>query len=121
MQIEAPKIQPEKRTSRQNRSLHLWATMIADTLNVGGFDQNVVMTKVSYSVPNTMESVKDIYRTFANAMYGVKSTTELTTKQFSEVAEVINRELSEKLGVTLPEYPSELSLQAKMRGWRRSG
>jgi uncharacterized protein YwqG len=106
----------QKRTPAQNRSGHLYFTEIADTLNNAGYDQRLVLTLTAYEVPNTMESVKAIFRSFGEAMFGKKSTADLTTKEFSEVAEVLNRELSEKLSVELPDYPSMESLFMKRAG-----
>ncbi|MDP4226024.1 MAG: hypothetical protein Q8910_06555 [Bacteroidota bacterium] len=108
-----------QRTNKQNRSGHLYFTMVADALNEAGYEQHAVMVNVVYDIPNTMESIKNIFKAFAKAMYNKESTADLTTKEFSEIAEVLNRELSEKLGVELPDYPSVESLMMQQRGWTR--
>lgn len=108
-----------QRSQAQNRSGHKWFTEIADTLNESGLEQHRVLSQISYSIPNTPESVKGIFRSFAKAMYNKDSTTELTTKEWTDIAELITRELGEKLGVELPDYPSEQSLQMKQRGWHK--
>ena len=107
------------RTQRQNRSGHKYFTMVSDTLNDAGLEQRTVLSRVAYDIPNTPASIKGIFREIANKMFGISSTTELTTKQWSEVEQVFTRELQEKLGIELPEYPSEESLMYKNKGFRR--
>jgi len=111
---------PNKPRSRaQNAAGHKYFTEVAGVLNDAGFDQEMVMTKTYYRLPNTSYSVKDMFREEAHKMFGVKSTTELTTAQWSEVEKAFTRELEQELGVTLPEYPSEESLANKQRGWKK--
>ena len=107
------------RTREQNASGHKYFTDVAEVLNDAGLDQEMVMTKTYYKLPNTSHSVKDLFRSEAHKMFGVTSTTELTTSQWSEVEQAFTRELEQELGVTLPEYPSEESLENARRGWKK--
>lgn len=95
----------KQRSKLQNRAGHKWFTEYAQALNDAGYDQKQVFSKVAYDIPNTPESFKELFRSFAKAMYGYESTTELSTKEFSEVCDVVQRELGEKLGVTV-RFPS---------------
>ena len=104
-----------QRSLKQNSSGHLFFTQIADTLNDAGIEQKLVLEKVAYDIPNTMESIKGIFKSFSKAMFNKESTKELTTKEFSEVAEVMTKELGEKLKIELPDYPSIESLAMKDR------
>ncbi len=105
-----------QRTDPQNRSLHKWATLMADDLNDAGMDQRVVMEqfKDGFDVPWTMEAVKHVFRTVAKAMYDVDSTAELTTKQMQSVYEVVDARLSEITGIR-HEWPSEDSMIQQSR------
>lgn len=104
-----------QRTQAQNRSGHKWFTEIATTLNDAGLEQQKVLSQVTYSIPNTPESVKGIFRSFAKSMFNKESTTELTTKEWTEISDLITRELGEKLGIDIPSYPSEESLIMNQR------
>ena len=46
-----------------------------------------------------------LWRPFQEVMYQKKSTTELTTKEVSQVYETLNRHLGTKLGIHVP-FPS---------------
>ena len=59
-------------------------------------------------VDYTPESIKNLFRYYANIKYGKKSTTELTTKEMTELYEEVNRHTS-KHGVHVP-WPSQESL-----------
>lgn len=105
-----------QRTTLQNASLHKWATLMADSMNDAGYDQRVVMEqfKEGFSVPWSMEAVKNIYRTVAHAMYDVESTAELSTTQLQRVYEVVDARLSEITGIR-HEWPSEESMSEQQR------
>ena len=96
---------PKQRTSLQNRSLHLFFTLLATELNDAGYDMKKVL-KPSIDISWTKENVKEyIWKPVQEAMNLKKSTTELTTKELQEVWEVINRHLGEKFGVHVS-FPS---------------
>ena len=73
--------------------------MLADALNGAGLDMRKVL-KPSVDIPWTKDSIKELmFKPIAKAMFNVDSTTELDTKQISEVYEVMNRHTQEKLEV----------------------
>ena len=89
------------RTSAQNRSLHLYFTLLAKELNDSGQDMRKVL-KESVEIPWGVVSIKDqMFKPIALAMFGKSSTTELSTKEISEVYEVLNRHTGEKLGISV--------------------
>ena len=89
------------RTIPQNRSLHLYCTMLADALNESGQDMRKTL-RPEIDIPWGMESIKEqLFKPIALAMFGVSSTTELDTKQISEVYETLNRHTASKLGVSV--------------------
>lgn len=99
--------EPQQRTTLQNKSLHLWATLMADSMNDAGFDQRIVIEqfKDGFELPWTMYAVKDLFRTVARAMYGAESTADLTTTELQRVYEVVDARLSEITGIH-HEWPS---------------
>lgn len=96
----------KKRTQLQNKSGHKYFDMLAKELNEAGHDARHTL-KEGIDIPWTKELIKDLlFRPIMKAMFDVESTAELTTKQMSEVYEVLNRHTSQKLGVSV-EWPND--------------
>jgi len=93
------------RTELQNRSLHLYLTMLSDAFNDAGLSVMVVLTKL-FKSPNFAWSaylVKErIWRPVQEQTLGEESTTKLETQHVSMIHDSINRATSEKLGVSVP-------------------
>lgn len=95
-----------KRTTLQNRSLHLYFTLLAKELNQAGLDIAVVLEKTA-DVTWTPILIKEIlWRGLQKSATLKESTTELTTVEVQEVYEILNRFLGEKWGVHVP-WPNE--------------
>lgn len=93
------------RTLTQNGAVHLWFHMLANALNDAGLDMRVVL-KPSVEIPWTEQAVKEfLWRPIQKAMLNKDSTTELTTKELTEVEQVLSRHLGEKHGIHVP-FPS---------------
>lgn len=101
-----------QRTDLQNRSLHRWATLMADSMNAAGFQQRAVLNELhqDFEVPWSQEAVKAIFRQVAGIMYpDVESTAELSTTQIQRVYEVVDAKLAEITGIH-HEWPSTESM-----------
>lgn len=95
-----------QRTLLQNRSLHLFFTLLATELNDAGLDMKKVL-KPSVDISWTKENIKEyLWRPIQTALKMKKSTTALSTAEISQVWEVLNRHLGDKFGVHVP-FPSE--------------
>lgn len=106
-----------QRTLRQNRSAHLWFMHIADSFNENGLDMQVVLAK-RVGLRWTPEAVKEtLFKVLAKAMFNKESTTQLTTKEFTQVAEMLADVIAKDYGVVI-EYPSIESLAEGERKWR---
>ncbi|RYF29595.1 MAG: hypothetical protein EOO17_00835 [Chloroflexi bacterium] len=96
----------KQRTNQQNRSLHLFYTHLAKSLNESGYDMKRTLSQ-SIDIPWTPETVKQfLWKPIQNAQLGKESTTELTTKEIDEVYDTLTRHLGDKLGVSAPLFPS---------------
>lgn len=85
-----------KRSTRQNRSLHLFADRLATELNGKGMDMRVVL-KPEYRLNWDKDSVKEnLIKPIIKALYGLESTTELSTAQVSKVHMQLMMMLCEK-------------------------
>jgi hypothetical protein len=106
-----------QRTDQQNRALHLFFKLLADTLNDAGLDQRKVL-KPGIEIPWTGETIKEqLWRPIQELYLKKRSTTELDTKDINNVYEVLNRHLAEKFGIHEP-FPSldELIYQEEQKG-----
>lgn len=101
--MDNPIKQEKKRSLAQNASLHRWCEETARELNNSGISKSVFYQNIEADY--TMENIKELWRSFARTKYGKNSTTELTTKEFTEIYEECNRHLSQ-FGLYMP-FPSE--------------
>lgn len=96
----------KQRTIAQNRSLHLYFTLLAEELNQAGYDMRRTL-KPGVDIPWGSNTVKEyLWKPIQNAQLMKQSTTELTTKEIDKVYDVLNRHLGEITGVSVP-FPSE--------------
>lgn len=98
--------EPEKkRTNTQNKAMHKYFSLLAEALNDAGYDMKRTM-KPEAEIPWTPHAVKShLWKVIEHAMFGHESTTQLSTKQCSEVYEVVNRKIASTTGVSVP-WPS---------------
>jgi len=103
------------RTELQNRSLHLYFTLLATAFNEAGLTVMVVL-KALFKTPNFAWSahlIKErIWREVQEQTLGTTSTTKLETVGVSMIYDSINRATSDKLGVSVP-FPDKYSLLDK--------
>lgn len=96
----------KRRTPAQNRSLHLYLTLLSEALNDSGYDIKRVLSGNEVEIPWTPESAKELlWRQIQVVMFGVESTAKLNSAQCTRVHEVLSRHLSSKFGIFVP-WPS---------------
>lgn len=85
----------KQRTIQQNRALHLYFQILADTLNDAGLDMKKIL-KPEIDIPWNKDTVKNfLWRPIQKAQINKKSTTELTTREIDLVFNTLNRHLSQ--------------------------
>ena len=94
---------PDKpRTTKQNNSLQVLCRQYAEALNDGGLEKKVVLDLLKLDVPWTQDSVRDdLFNPISRAMYD-KTSSQLDTKAIQMVYKVLDRDLAESFGITLP-------------------
>ena len=97
---------PIKRTTAQNRSLHLYFSFIANELNELGIQyQYTGISGKTFELRYTSDLVKEfIWRPIQVAMFKKKSTRTLTTSEMNEIIDVITNFFADR-GVVI-EFPS---------------
>jgi len=100
-------VSEEQRTNQQNKSLYLFFRLLAKALNDAGLDQRKVM-KPSAEIPWNPESVKtNLWVPIQEAMIQKDSTADATTKDYSQIYDVLARHLTTKLGAEVPAWPDK--------------
>ena len=95
----------KQRTLRQNNSLHKYFELVANALNDGGWDVQMVI-KHQMDIPWSPIMVKElIWRGAQKVHLKKESTADLTTREIDIVYDIVNRYLAEKFGITEP-FPS---------------
>ena len=94
-----------KRTSRQNRALHLYFVLLSKALNDGGFDMRFVIKK-DVDIPFTPETVKShLWKPIMEAYLDKSSTAKLKSKDIDPIFDILNRHIGERTGIHVP-FPS---------------
>lgn len=93
----------QHRTTQQNRSLHKYFSLLASTLNAENKTIEVVLKPDTEWSTDTVKAL--IWKPIQEAVIGKQSTTKLTTKEVSEIYDVLNKALAERLGIHVP-FPS---------------
>ena len=97
----------DKRTIKQNASLHKGFELLAEALNDSGYEMKAVLEAKSVDVPWSPATIKEVlYRPIMVAMLDKHSTTELDTTEISDVWDVLIRHLGENFGIIV-EFPSD--------------
>ena len=97
-----------KRTDKQNNALHLLFDQIAKECLDKGIELRELI-KDEVPIPVTPENIKWMWKLLQNAMFGKKSTTELSkTGEIEQVHDVLNKILSKRTNgqIVLPPFPS---------------
>jgi len=106
LEVHSFKVNPEKRTHKQNNSIHLYCDMLAQEFNQAGLDMKVVL-KPSVDIEWSGETVKKyVWKPIMKSLFGYDSTTKL--KKIGEIDRVwehINRHLSERFAEWIMPIP----------------
>lgn len=91
-----------KRTLQQNKAIHRYFKLLAESLDGAGLDMRAVL-KPEVDIPWTQESVKNhLWKPIQDIVVDKESTADLDTPQVDEIYRVLSRHLSEKFGVYVP-------------------
>lgn len=97
IKVDSVEYVQRRRTLRQNDSLHLYFTLLANELNAHGLDMRTFI-KQGVEIQWTPYSVKEyLWKATQKALFGTKSTTELDKSQeINAVYDAINRAVIER-------------------------
>ena len=96
----------KKRTTQQNRALHKWFALLAEQLNLAGYDIKKTLSQ-NIEHPWTPTLIKELlFRPTMKSYMSKLSTTKLTTKEIDPILDVITKYLGENLGLDCPPFPS---------------
>jgi hypothetical protein len=82
-----------KRTSKQNNSLHLYFSLVAKEFNNLGLDFSKIF-KDEFNMIVTPDVVKEnLWKTIQKAMYGSKRTRDLNVHEIDKIYDVLHNKL----------------------------
>jgi hypothetical protein len=92
------------RTNLQNKSFHLWLSMMAKKMTEHNITNRGLWEnmKVSFDIPISQNSLKEIAQKVSEDQFGEKHTSRLDTKQISELYEKLNKAFGLSVGVSMP-------------------
>ena len=94
-------VEVRKRTPKQNKSLHVYLQDIADQLNEAGYDfKEVVKLPVMFTKENIKEYM--FHPVMKKTFPGITSTTQLNTKEITQLHDGFNSAVAERFGVSAP-------------------
>ena len=92
----------KRRSSQQNRALHLYFTLLADELNSAGFDMKKVFKK-EFDIPWDAYNIKEhLWRGIQKAFTGKISNKKLSTQELDKIYDILNKTIGERTGVFVP-------------------
>ncbi len=98
------------RTGKQQAALEVWCRATAELLNEAGMTraiQSPIYRKGELECSWKQWSVKDeIWRPMQKAIVDVESTADCSTTDYPKVYDELNRAMSERLDVSLPNWPT---------------
>lgn len=95
----------KRRSSLQNRALHLYFTLLATALNDAGYDMRKTI-KQDIDIIWSGKMVKEyLWRPIQKTYLQEKSTTRLKTGDIDKVYDILNKAIGERCGVYVP-FPS---------------
>ena len=92
----------KQRTITQNNSLHLYLRELAEALNISGLEMHIAFKDIE--VPWNEHILKSFWKKIESVHVNKTSTTEMSTKEVTEIYEIINRHFAQ-WGVHIP-WPS---------------
>ena len=96
-------ITEKQRSLAQNRCLHAYCDDIAREATNAGIEVQAFVKNTGASI--TPALVKEIWRAIGKVKFGKEHTSELTTKEFIEVYEEVNKHISQwGLEVSFPSW-----------------
>lgn len=92
-------------TKLQNKAMHLWFTQLAKTLNDEGIDMRALISPGIDIFWSAYTIKEHLWKPTEKAYLGKDSTQDLTTKEVTEIYDIINKVLGERVGIHIP-FPS---------------
>lgn len=101
------------RTALQNKSIHLWCSQIANTLNDENFYiQDVIKLNTKWNMIKVKEM---LFKPVVKSLYTKDSTTKLNKDEFELIIDTLVRYMAQK-GCVLPEFPNREALEEITKG-----
>jgi len=90
------------RSKLQNSALHVYCEMLAKSMNDAGYQFVIIINTKETECDWNMQRVKDfMWRPIQEALKKEKSTAKVSTKDYPEIYETLNRHTATRLGISI--------------------
>lgn len=101
MHFDAPSFD-RTRSGQQNSALHVYCKLLAEALNDAGYPLMITINGKETEIDWNMERVKDLmWRPIQEALKKERSTAKVSTKDYPEIYETLNRHTASRLGISI--------------------
>ena len=111
-----------QRSPQQRKSLEVGCKIMSEKLNAAGLDQRKVLEALPEIIRTewTQSSFKEMYKLIMKTLHGYTSTTELNTKEISEVWDKLMEMLVEIHGPEIDQrFPSEEETENYLKSFKQ--
>jgi hypothetical protein len=92
----------KRRTTQQNRALHLFFTLLATELNQSGYDMKKLFRE-EIDIPWNSYNIKNfLWRPMQKAITGKRSSTQLSRQDIDRIYEPLMKTIGERTGIYVP-------------------
>jgi len=107
---------PNKRTNLQNRALHKFFSIVSGQLNELGLTYKYEIQGVKVELKYTTILFKEVFwKDIQKVMFGIDSTTQLTTSRINSIIDVLTLAFGERdISIVFPSFQHLLDEQDKI-------
>lgn len=106
MHFEAPSFD-KTRSRQQNSALHVYFGLLATALNDAGYPLVIIINQKETEIDWSGDLVKEfMWRPIQEALKKERSTAKVSTKDYPEIYENLNRHTASRLGISI-DWPTQ--------------
>lgn len=108
-EVSPTKLEPDYRTTQQNKALWKFFGLVADALTARGVTMRKVFESTTkFDIPPSKDNVHDLWTYFQKMLYNTDSTRELKRQeQIDQIHKIMMNNLGETFGIDYIDFPND--------------